>query len=589
MKIIVAQTAGFCFGVKRVVDLALDHASTHPEGILTLGPVIHNAQTISMLHERGARVLKKESTPPPGSPLLVRAHGIPPEVEEHYQKLGHQIIDGTCPKVKTVHRVISKYRSQDYAIVITGDEGHAEVVALQGYAGEQGYLICCEADVQKLPPFKRVCLVSQTTFDKEIFERIAGQIQSRYPEAEVVIKKTICAATHHRQEETATLAHKVDAMIVVGGKNSANTCRLATLAQEAGTPTQHVESEQEIDFKKIQNCATIGITAGASTPTWMINRVVDYLHYMADYQRNSVAGFARRVVGWMADLNIFVATGAAAMYFVSTQLQSLSFHASGAVLSFLYILSMYLWNSLSSIEMTQHHGLARHRFYNNHKRVLFALSGLCSITVLGISWMLSSSLFYLMLFATAAGTAYHLSIVPAPLRRIIPYKTLRDIPTSRDLFVSLAWATLLTAIPQVLNNQPLVGLPTILCFGWIFFLAYLRAVTFDLRDIEGDRIMGRETLVIIVGEKKIRSAILMLLRISLGVLVIYPVVMILLQHNFTTTGVAFITQIPVLAYLFMFTKKSSTKSVANTPLFNIFADTQFYLSGVLAWLSTLWG
>ena len=178
------------------------------------------------------------------------------------------MIDGTCPKVKTVHKVIEKYRKMGYAIVITGDEGHAEVVGLQGYAGGAGHLVHSPVDVDRLPHFEKLCLVSQTTFDKNTFDEVAQRIKDRYARSDVVIKKTICSATDQRQNETRELAARVDAMLVVGGKNSANTKRLAHIAREVCPgPVQYVETESEIDWRAIEHCKTVGITGGASTRT----------------------------------------------------------------------------------------------------------------------------------------------------------------------------------------------------------------------------------------------------------------------------------------------------------------------------------
>jgi 4-hydroxy-3-methylbut-2-enyl diphosphate reductase len=311
MKIIVAQTAGFCMGVKRAVDLALEHSGKSAGAVYTLGPLIHNQQTVDMLRERGVTTLDESKPAPPDSSILIRAHGVPREVQEEFQGKGHVIVDGTCPKVKTVHRVIEKYRSMGFSIVITGDEGHAEVIGLQGYAGDQGHLINSPGDVERLPHFDKVCLVSQTTFDALTFDAVARSIRNRFASSEVVVKKTICLATDQRQSETRELAGRMDAMIVVGGRHSANTMRLANIASEVCRgPVQHVETENEIEWEKISGCKLVGITAGASTPTWMINRVVDHLKLLDQTKKRGMTNFVLSLFDICANLNIFVATGA---------------------------------------------------------------------------------------------------------------------------------------------------------------------------------------------------------------------------------------------------------------------------------------
>lgn len=584
MKIIVAKTAGFCMGVKRAVDIALENASKNPDGISTIGPLIHNNQTLQMLQQRGVVTLKDGEEPGGKETLLIRAHGIPPSLQEKYTKTGHPIIDGTCPKVKTVHKVIERFKAQGYTIIITGDEGHAEVIGLLGYAAEAGHLVQTIDDVKKLPRFDKVCLVSQTTFDRILFDQIAEVLKEIYTGNQVVIKKTICSATDQRQMEIQQFSHQVDGMIVVGGKNSANTQRLAKIAQDSGIPTQHIETEQEIDWKAISKCSTLGITAGASTPNWMIKRVVDYVQYLNQTQRKGLKNRFFHYLDAITNMNVFVALGAVAVYFVSCYHQELLFQPRGMLLAFLYFISMYLWNSVTSFELTAHHGLWRFTFYQKYKKKLFYLSGACILSVLCISWFYSRPLFYLMLFASLAGSAYHITIIPKWLEQFFRYRTLKDVPSSRDLFVALAWATVLTFMPQALNNVFFLQPITVAIFIWIFILAFLRSLVFDLRDIEGDRIMGRETLITIVGEKRARKSIYLIIIACFLILVIAPGLKGLATYT-GTTSLRFLLQVPVLMYIFYFVKWNPKLRDRRSAIFNLMADGMFYLSGMGAVVS----
>lgn len=579
MKFIVAKTAGFCMGVRRAVDVALEMSSKTPGGIHTIGPLIHNNQTIEMLKQRGVVTFDSQDTPPSDSTLMIRAHGIPPDMQRQFSKSGFALIDGTCPKVKTVHKVIERHRSQGFHIVITGDEGHAEVIGLLGYAGEVGHLIKNENDVASLPEFDKVCLVSQTTFDRMLFDRIAEKVKKRYKNSEVVIKKTICSATDQRQEETERIAGQVDAMIVVGGKNSANTQRLAKISRDCGTLTQHVETEEEIDWDKISHCKVIGITAGASTPNWMIKRVTDYLQFMDQTRKRSIRSLIWHIFDIFANLNVFVAAGAVSVYYMSCYLQGYAFSLLGGGLSLLYFLSMYLWNSLASIESTQHHGLSRYRFYHSHKPHLYIISGAGILTMLIISFLHGLYLFQLIFFVTLAGSVYHMTIVPRFLRRIFHYKNLKDIPTSRDLFVALAWGTALTFMPQAIDGSFSLRPTNIALFLWIFILAYLRSLIFDLRDIEGDRIMGRETLITIVGEKRSRKLIRFMIWFCVAALLFFPALMGLSIYKSQNTA-RFFFQIPVLLYVASFIKWNTRIGQNRTALFNFLADGLFYLAGI---------
>ena len=574
-------------GVKRAVDLALENSSGSSKEIKTLGPLIHNSQTIEMLRQRGVTALEENQEPGEKSKLLIRAHGVPPEIQSRYEKVGHTIIDGTCPKVKTVHKVISRFRELGFLIVITGDKGHAEVIGLSGYAGDAGFLIQSVEDIERIPESEKICLVSQTTFDRSLFDRIASGIKDRFPASEVVIKKTICAATDQRQAEVADLAGHVDAMIVVGGKNSANTQRLAKIASSCGTPTQLVENEEEINWEAIQDCEIVGVAAGASTPNWMIKQVTDYLQLMDRTRKHNIHNMIWNSLDVIANMNIFVAFGAVAVYYASCTLQGISFSLPGAVLSFLYFLSMYLWNSLASIESTQHHGLSRYNFYQLHKKSLLLLSGISILSLLVMSLLISPILFYLMFFACFAGSVYHLTIVPAKFRSILHYKKLKDIPTSRDIFVAIAWATVLTFIPQVLNGNIQLRPVSIATFIWIFILGFFRSLIFDLREqFEGDRIMGRETLITIFGEKRARKTIHLMIWCCLVSLLVFPAFIGPSTYRHQNT-IRFFLQIPTLFYASSFIRWNPRIRHSRPALFNLLADGVFYIVAIGAWVSSI--
>jgi 4-hydroxy-3-methylbut-2-enyl diphosphate reductase len=617
MKIIVAQTAGFCMGVKRAVDQALELSDDKSTATRTLGPLIHNKQTIEMLKLRGISELVEDdisksnglstnnlsdtassdvfnllhdnqlsttNRPPEPTNLLIRAHGVPPEVAERYRSAGYNIIDGTCPKVKTVHKVIERHREQGYDVVITGDEGHAEVIGLLGYAGGRGHLIQNIGDVDKLPEFGKICLVSQTTFDRALFDAIAAKIKERFAHSEIVIKKTICSATDQRQAETEKLARSVNAVIVVGGKNSANTQRLVKIAQECGTHTQAIETEDEIDWEPLAKCKTVGVTAGASTPNWMIKRVCDHLQFLSQTKERNAMGALMRLLDVMANLNLFVSTGAVAAYYVSCVMQGIPFSPAGGAIALFYFISVYLWNSLTSLEDTLHLDISKYRFYNKYPKSLFLLSGISILTVLITAFLINRHTFYLMLFACLAGSAYHITIVPEKLKKWFPYKSLKDIPASRDLFVALAWATILTFLPQTIRGGLAVAPSTIAVFAVIFILSFLRSLIFDLRDIEGDRIMGRETLITIVGENRARKTIYIMAMICVTLLIISPAIIGFTAYT-RADAIRFLSQVPVLIYAAVFVRINANIRPNHSALFCLLADGLFYLAAFGAFLS----
>ncbi len=574
-------------GVHRAVDLAVETSGIEKGKIFSLGPLIHNRQTLDMLSERGVTTITEDEHPQKDSTVIIRAHGVPPETEEKFKNEDCNIIDGTCPKVKTVHKVIAKYRKSDFDIVITGDKGHAEVIGLMGYAGNKGHLISTVEEVDTLGDMKRICLVSQTTFSRTLFDDIKEKIEHTYKDSEIVVRKTICAATDKRQLETVEMAKEVDALVVVGGKNSANTIRLAEISINMKTPTFHIESEEELQWKQLSGFEHIGITAGASTPNWMIKRVADHITYLNRVNRKSASGFFASLFDVLAHTNIFAALGGASMYFASCILQGVNFSITGASLAFLYMMSIYLWNSLTSIESSKHLDIGRYRFYNKFRVGLTILALGSFAIILTTSYFTNSYLFYLTLLLTAAGSAYQFSLVPKPLSKIVKYRNMKDIPASRELFAALAWSVLTTFIPQAIHNQLILKPSTIAFFLWSFFLAYLRSLIFDLRDIEGDRIMGRETLITVIGEKSARKIIFSGFSVSLICIVLFS--FLLYFPNIIKEDLSPITtlfQIPVLIHMWFFMKWQHKLTNTLSPIFNVSVDGQFYIAALFAWLST---
>lgn len=263
-------------GVERAVHLALKNSDNGNKKLYTIGPLIHNTQTIKMLENNNVTPLPANDVDVPmGANLLVRAHGISPQTEAEYKDKGYELIDGTCPKVKLVHRVITKYKDLGYNIIITGDEGHAEVIGLMGYTEGYGYLIGGVDDITSLPKdMKKVCIVSQTTFNMVEYDDVVAKIKEAYPDADVVGEKTICSATDKRQTEVIDVRNMTEMMIVVGGKHSANTLRLAEMAGETGKPVVHIEDTAELNANHFVGVKHVGITAGASTPGWLVEEVV---------------------------------------------------------------------------------------------------------------------------------------------------------------------------------------------------------------------------------------------------------------------------------------------------------------------------
>jgi (E)-4-hydroxy-3-methyl-but-2-enyl pyrophosphate reductase len=287
MKITVAKTAGFCWGVKRAIDKVMDLRTKTSDSIQTFGPLIHNPQILEKLDEKG--ITTSENLDDLSSAyVVVRTHGIPPEERYRIKEKNAKIIDTTCPDVAKIHARIKRSVRSGQNVIIAGHQGHPEIKGIMGYAADMGYLVERVEDVKELPEMENVGLVSQSTFNKADFKAITDAVKERWPSAEIF--NTICDATHDRQDEVRLLAKEVDVMFVIGGRASSNTKRLAEVSEESGTRTYHIETETEIDPESLNNTEHIGVTAGASTPDWIIHNVVEHIRKLAEEKELSKAG-----------------------------------------------------------------------------------------------------------------------------------------------------------------------------------------------------------------------------------------------------------------------------------------------------------
>ncbi|GAB1354361.1 MAG TPA: 4-hydroxy-3-methylbut-2-enyl diphosphate reductase [Candidatus Rifleibacterium sp.] len=272
-RIILARTSGFCMGVKRAMQMALQTAAKAPGRVFTSGPLIHNPQAVEYLRENGVGTVKDWHTVTDGT-IIIRAHGMPAGQIREISERGLAIVDATCPHVVTSQRQIKKYSEKGYYIYIIGDPDHPEILSLQSFATAQE-VIAGEEQARRVPRRPKVMVIGQTTFNEDEFNRIAAILKASADEA--VICDSICQATSDRQQEIRKLAAEADAVVIVGGKSSANTRRLAEIAAGLCPRTFHVETEAELNLGDFAGCQNIIVSAGASTPDFITQKVIDFL------------------------------------------------------------------------------------------------------------------------------------------------------------------------------------------------------------------------------------------------------------------------------------------------------------------------
>lgn len=276
--IAVADHAGACFGVQRALDLVRKVAARATTPVVTLGPLIHNPQVVAELEGIGVTVSEKVPTDV-HTTLVLRTHGVLPEVERVARERGLEVVDATCPYVKRVHRSAERLRAEGYRVLVVGESGHPEVEAILGHA-PGAVAIGCAADLDKLQLGGRVGVVVQTTQTKDRLDEVVDALTCRVDE--VCVINTICEATTERQQAARALAARSDIMVVIGGRNSANTTRLAELCAQNCPGTYHVETAAELSASWFDGVERIGVTAGASTPTSQIDELVSAIRKLVD-------------------------------------------------------------------------------------------------------------------------------------------------------------------------------------------------------------------------------------------------------------------------------------------------------------------
>ena len=274
MEVTLAKSAGFCFGVKRAVDMVYEEAQKK-EQVYTFGPIIHNEQVVADLQKKGVAVLNsidelknlKEGT------VIIRSHGVSKDVYDILQKENIRIVDATCPFVKKIHNIVKKHTEENENVVIIGNAKHPEVEGIKGWGGDNVTVIETIEEAEAYVPSqeKKTCIVSQTTFNYKKFQDIVEIIsKKRY---DIIALNTICNATEVRQSEAMQLAKVSDAMIVIGGQSSSNTQKLYEICKRECENTYYIQTLVDLDLDAFQSFRSVGITAGASTPNNIIKEV----------------------------------------------------------------------------------------------------------------------------------------------------------------------------------------------------------------------------------------------------------------------------------------------------------------------------
>ena len=414
-------------------------------------------------------------------------------------------MNATCPRVVRVQVIINRYAKQGYHTIIIGDKKHPEVVGLLGYSRDRGVTVTSMDQVKALPEFENAVVVAQTTQNTAFYDEIKDWCSQHRPHYKIF--DTICGSTEKRQSEIRELAQSHDSVIVVGGKQSGNTKRLAQVAKETGTPAVHIETVSEIDFDQYRGVKSIAITAGASTPNWIINDTCEKVERNLQEQR-PIRGKIARFLEMALQTNVMMAVGAVCLTYACAALQGVEEIFPHAALALFYLFSMQAVNNIVTIKSDTYNHPGRAAFYTRFKPWIIGLAAGSTLAGLLLAARMGWGAFGVLLVMSLLGLTYSLDIIPARFsgKKV---RSIRDIPGSKTIFTAAAWGIITAVFPAVAHGVHII--PLVLAFCFSAGLVFARTAFYDIAAIQGDRIAGKETIPILLGVEKSHRLVTMVL------------------------------------------------------------------------------
>lgn len=493
MGVITARTAGFCWGVRRAVDMVLAALREGDDPYAIYGQLVHNPQVLEALADRGVTVCDHPESMQGGT-LFLRTHGTTLERRRELEALPLSIKDLTCPRVGTALAMAGKKSREGRDVIILGDPSHQEVSCIRSYGGKRARVVSGPEEAEPLTGVRKPFLLSQTTQNGRTWERTRDRLRELYPDLEECC--TICNSTALRQQELRRLCGRVDCVVVVGGRNSANTARLVEIAREEGLPAFHVETHDDLDHEELSRYENVLLTAGASTPSWSIRKVRErLLEIQGGGLRTSWVRrlFQNGIFGNFHILPVTVTLGAAGALVLNISEWFMPVLASS-----LFLYGAHTITSVLESGYSHPSGLRRQEFLRNHRTLLTALS------VAAFTASLAISLFMNILWPVVLGlmlAAFLVYSIPL-MRKSYPFTGLRALPGSRDLMFAGAWSFLLSFLPGYMEAGMTIEAGTMLWAGMLFFLFLGRCLLADLVDLQGDALMGMDTIPIHAGRDR---------------------------------------------------------------------------------------
>ncbi len=560
-------------GVRRAVETTLETVHKGNGKIVTFGPLIHNPQVLGLLKEQGVDILTDIPEKLSGT-VIIRAHGVPPSQKERLLAAGANVKDATCPRVMKVQAIIKKYRDQHYTTIIIGDKNHAEVVGLMGYAEPAVQVVSDENDVKNLKLSGPYIIVSQTTQDEMAFNRLSNQIIERFPDGKIF--NTICDSTHKRQEEVRNLCKKVQAIVVVGGRGSANTQRLGQIAEEMGCQVFMAETQEDLDFGVISKFDCVGVTAGASTPTWMINRIVRALESCHGKGDSLFTFFFFSFLRSVMASNLFISLAGGLLALICRILQRSQPDARDFFVTFGYLFAIHNLNRYADYKTKRLNDPRQEAFWRHYSMPLLVLSAFALALSVYFALLEGTLHFVLLLMISLLGILYSVPFIPRVITNIIRVRKLKEIPGSKTFFVALAWSFVTVLIPALNSNA--FSPENLSVFLLIGLFVFIRTVLFDVFDVQGDMIAGKETLPVCIGEKKSIRLLYFSMAMLAALLVLFTAIGMTDKSGIWMLG-------PVCSLLLL-TRLYEKKKVIQGIRLEFWLESHFYLIAAFVWLGS---
>jgi (E)-4-hydroxy-3-methyl-but-2-enyl pyrophosphate reductase len=494
MKIELARHSGFCMGVRDAILTIVEELNTTSEEILVFGPLIHNPQTVEILGKRGLKTIHTLDDID-GKTIAVRTHGIPIENLRDIKARSRRYLNLTCPRVSRVQGLIKNYSGKGYYTIIIGDRDHAEVMGLRSYAAAGVTVVSDIADIDTVPVADRYIVVSQTTQDREQFAAIVEQLEKRF--SDVTVFNTICDSTHNRQSDIRDgISRNIDALVVVGGRQSANTTRLARMSRECGIRTFHIETEAELDGGDFRGVKHVLVTAGASTPGWIINNVMERLYEIQYGNSRFFPGIIIKLLDLILRTNLLSAAAAAFISLFAFKIAGVPPVPSAAAASFLYIFAMYTLNNHFEMDSLLIRNPVKYAIQNRYKHLLLPMAVLALGACLYLATRFEPAITLGYLVSCALGAVYS----TRPMKRLVMKTGIGMIERAynlKNIVSTFGWLIATTALPLAAVGSDAASFITACSF--VFALVLFRNILLDIIAFQGDLIFGMQTFSTMLG------------------------------------------------------------------------------------------